>query len=92
MAPFDLAKIGIRTVLDDDGGILEQKQTKQQIHLPWRVGTPIIRLEVLDPMEGDRSICDVDQEDNKLVPQHDTPGASSSGALASQPFQRPVKL
>ena len=94
LAPFALANMGIRTVLDDSESHLLDKKTKQQIHLKWRGGTPIVRVEVLQPTGEDREILNMeDSSSGKVgsvptakgsVPTTDTPGASSSSA----PFQR----
>ena len=81
LAPFDLAKIGIRTVLDDSESHLLDKGTKQQINLEWRGGTPVIKVEVLQPTGDDRAICDVEEQNGSTrgsVPMEDTPGAASS--------------
>ena len=63
-------------------------------------GTPIMRVEVLEPTGDDReisagSINDVDNEDVPMrgVPTTDTPGASSSTSPApAKPFQRQAPL
>ena len=87
LAPFDLAHMGIRTVLDDKDSHLLDKNTKKQINLKWRGGTPIIRVEVLQPTGEDKAILNIDDPSSghrDTVPMEDTPNASSS----TTPFHR----
>ena len=91
LAPFDLAKLRIRTVLDDSELHLLDKSTKQQIHLDWKGGTPIIKVEVLQPTGEDRAILNMDESKHGSVPMVDTPGASSSTSFHRQAQDQPVQ-
>ena len=83
LAPFDLAKLGIRTVLDDSEPYLLDKGTKQQTNLNWRGGTPVMRLEVLQLTGEDMAICNIDEQSGSIrgsVPVENTPGGASSSS------------